>query len=171
MIIIKLGDITKEAVDVVVNAANAGLRGGGGVDGAIHRVAGPQVMDECRRIGGCPTGEAVMTGPGHLCVKKIIHAVGPVWRGGAYREAQLLQSCYRNSFLLAQKGGFRSIALPAISTGAYGYPIGEAAAIALFAGLEFEKAFEEIRYVCFSESDAGVYKAVWENIRNQRSDF
>jgi len=158
MITIKLGDITQEDVEVIVNAANTGLRGGGGVDGAIHRRAGPSVMEECRRIGRCETGDAVITNAGQLKARKIIHAVGPVWHGGGKREARLLKSCYEKSFLLAKKNGLRSIAFPAISTGAYGYPIEEATKIALSVGKKFEKDFNEIRYICFSERDFEVYK-------------
>lgn len=164
MITIKLGDITKEDVDVIVNAVNTRLAGGGGVDGAIHRAAGPKVMEECRKIGGCPTGEAVITNAGLLEAKKIIHTVGPVWRGGDEGEAKLLENCYRNSFLLAKKHGLKSIAFPAISTGVYGYPIEEAAKIALRVGREFEKEFTEIRYVCFSHSDLEVYQKVWSSL-------
>jgi len=165
MITVKLGDITKEDVDVIVNAANSGLRGGGGVDGAIHRVAGPSVMEECRKIGGCETGEAVITGAGNLKVKKIIHAVGPIWRGGDKGEAGLLKSAYENSFRIAKKYGLKSIAFPAISAGAYGYPIDEAAKIALKSGKLFEKDFDEIRYICFSKSDLDVYERIWEDIK------
>ena len=161
MITIKRGDITKEDVDVIVNAANTGLRGGGGVDGAIHRAAGPSVMAECRRIGGCPTGQAVMTNAGDLKAKKIIHTAGPVWGGGKRGEAGLLKDCYENSLKLAREEGLKSIAFPAISTGVYGYPIEEATQIALAAGREFEKEFDEIRFVCFSDKDLEVYREIW----------
>jgi O-acetyl-ADP-ribose deacetylase len=163
MITIKLGDITREDVEAIVNAANSGLRGGGGVDGAIHRAAGPSVMEECRKIGGCPTGQAVITNAGKLKARKIIHTVGPVWHGGGRGEAELLRSAYENSFLLAKRNGLRRIALPAISTGVYGYPIGEAAEIALSVGRKYEKDFEEIRFVCFSEGDLAVYQRVAKN--------
>jgi len=170
MITITLGDITKENVDAIVNAANTGLRGGGGVDGAIHRAAGPSVMEECRKIGGCPTGQAVITGAGKLKAKKIIHTVGPVWRGGGKREPELLKAAYENSFLLAKKNGVKSIAFPAISTGVYGYPLEEATRIALAAGKEFETEFDEIRYISFSERDLGVYTRIWEELRRKRSE-
>jgi O-acetyl-ADP-ribose deacetylase (regulator of RNase III) len=120
MITIKLGDITQEDVEVIVNAANTGLRGGGGVDGAIHRRAGPSVMEECRTIGSCKTGDVVITNAGRLKARKIIHAVGPVWNGGDKGEPRLLESCYEKSFLLARKNGLGSIVFPAVSTGAYG---------------------------------------------------
>ena len=160
MITIKEGDITGEDVDVIVNAANRGLRGGGGVDGAIHRAAGPSVMDECRKIGGCPTGSAVITGGGRLKAKNIIHAVGPVWRGGNNDEPKLLRGCYENSLMLAKKHGLRSIAFPAISTGVYGYPVEEAAEIALKTGEKFEHDFDEIRFICFSKRDFDIYKKI-----------
>jgi O-acetyl-ADP-ribose deacetylase (regulator of RNase III) len=165
---IKLGDITQEDVDVIVNAANTGLRGGGGVDGAIHRAAGPSVMDACRKIGTCPTGEAVITHAGCLQAKKIIHTVGPVWRGGKKGEPELLHNAYQNSFLLAKKEGMHSIAFPAISTGVYGYPLEDATRIALSAGKKFEKDFKEIRYVCFSKPDFDVYERVWKEIREKK---
>lgn len=165
MITIRLGDITREDVEVIVNAANSGLRGGGGVDGAIHRSAGPRVMEECRQTGGCPTGQAVITNAGGLKAKKIIHAVGPVWRGGNKGEADLLKSAYENSLALAKKSGLRTIAFPAISTGVYGYPIEEAARIALAAGRKYENDFDEIRYLCFSERDLQVYKRLWEKLQ------
>jgi len=167
MITIKQGDITTEGVDAIVNAANTGLRGGGGVDGAIHRAAGPSVMAECRRIGGCETGRAVITNAGALKAKRIIHAVGPVWRGGGSGEARLLEAAYRNSFRLARRNGLRSIAFPAISTGVYGYPIEEAARIALRVGMEFEKDFSEIRYVCFSARDREVYRRIWSELEQE----
>lgn len=166
MITIKLGDITKEDVGVIVNAANSGLRGGGGVDGAIHRAAGHLVMEECRSIGRCDTGGAVITNAGQLKARKIIHAVGPIWRGGDKRESELLKSCYEKSFLLAKEEGLRSIAFPAISTGAYGYPIEEATKIALGIGKSFEKDFDEIRYICFSKNDFDVYNRIRMEINN-----
>ena len=165
MVTLKLGDITQEDVDVIVNAANTGLRGGGGVDWAIHRVAGQSVMEECRQIGSCPTGEAVLTNAGHLKAKKIIHTAGPVWRGGNHGEAALLENCYRNSFKLAKRHGLKSIAFCAISTGVYGYPIVDATKIALKIGKEFEKDFDEIRYICFSEGDLKVYQRIREEIK------
>jgi len=162
MIVIKQGDITQEDVEVIVNAANTGLRGGGGVDGAIHRMAGPTVMDECRKIGHCATGDAVITNAGKLKARKIIHTAGPVWSGGNRREPELLRNSYINSLKLALKNGLRSIAFPAISTGVYGYPKRDAAVIALAAGREYEKNFDEIRYVCFSDEDLAVYREVFE---------
>lgn len=164
MITIKLGDITKEDAEVIVNAANTGLRGGGGVDGAIHRAAGPRVMEECRALGGCKTGEAVLTTAGNLKAKKIIHTPGPVWHGGDRGEPELLKNCYENSFKLAQRSGLRIIAFPAISAGVYGYPIEEAAEIALRAGKKFEKDFDEIRYICFSQEDLKAYRRAWEGL-------
>ncbi|UCH12268.1 MAG: O-acetyl-ADP-ribose deacetylase [Candidatus Omnitrophota bacterium] len=160
MITIKLGDITNEDVEAIVNAANTGLRGGGGVDGAIHRAAGPSVMQECRQIGGCKTGDAVITNAGNLKAKKIIHTVGPIWHGGNQGEQELLKDAYENSFLLAKKYNLKSIAFPAISTGVYGYPIEEATKIALGIGRKFEKDFDEIRYICFSQRDFDVYQQI-----------
>lgn len=159
-ITIKLGDITKEDVDAIVNAANESLMGGGGVDGAIHRAAGPSLLEECRKIGGCKTGEAVITGGGRLKARKVIHTVGPVWRGGKKNEAALLNNAYRNSLLLAKKHKLKTIAFPAISTGVYGYPVVEAARIALRAGKEFKDDFDEIVFVCFSGKDLAVYNEI-----------
>ena len=164
MITIKEGDITREKVDVIVNAANSGLRGGGGVDGAIHRTAGPSVMEECRKIGGCNTGNAVITNAGELPVKKVIHAVGPVWRGGGHGEGRLLQDCYENSFHIAKENSLKTIAFPAISTGVYGYPIEEATRIALKTGKMFDKDFDEIRYICFSRRDFDIYNSIWKEL-------
>jgi len=153
------GDITKQEVDAIVNAANSGLRGGGGVDGAIHRAAGPQLLEECAAMGGCPTGEARLTKGYRLPAKYVIHAVGPVWRGGGKGEADLLASAYRSSLALAEERGVRSIAFPAISCGVYGFPIPEAAEIAVRAVRAHVAAgtkLEKILLVCF---DPGVYDA------------
>lgn len=165
MIEIKQGDITQEDVDVIVNAANSGLKGGGGVDGAIHRAAGPSLMAECRAIGGCPTGSAVITNAGRLKAKRIIHAVGPVWQGGRQREAELLRCCYAQSFTLAKKENLRSIALSAISTGVYRYPKPEAARIALETGLKYEKDFAVIRFICFSQEDLVLYEEIRKTLQ------
>ncbi len=157
-------DITRQNVDVIVNAANAGLRGGGGVDGAIHRTAGPSVLEECRKIGGCSTGDAVMTNGGRLKAGKVIHAVGPVWKGGKKKEAELLRRCYCKSFDLAKENGLKRIALPAISTGVYGYPLEPATRIAIEEGLKYQGDFEEIRYVCFSEEDMNIYSMIYQSL-------
>ena len=155
------GDITQQAVDAIVNAANSGLRGGGGVDGAIHRVGGPSIMEECRRIGGCPTGSAVITGAARLAARHVIHAVGPVYRDGRSGERDLLAGAYRSSLELAVGHGLRSVAFPSISTGAYGYPIREAARAALGAAIEFLKAhpgrLDLVRFVLFSPVDFQTY--------------
>lgn len=164
MIVIKQGDITQEGVDVIVNAANTGLKGGGGVDGAIHRAAGPSVMEECRKIGHCDTGGAVITGAGQLKAKKIIHTAGPVWHGGKRNEPVLLKNAYVHSFEVAKKNGLRTIAFPAISTGVYGYPKEAAAEIALGTGKEFESDFDEIRYICFSVEDLAIYQKCFRGL-------
>ncbi len=167
MIRIFQGDITKESVDAIVNAANTQLKGGGGVDGAIHRAAGPSVMKECRKIGKCPTGEAVITGAGDLKARFIIHTAGPVWNGGSRGEAELLEHCYRRSFSVAREAGLKSIAFPAISTGVYGYPKREAARIALQSGRREAGNFERIHYVCFSVDDKAIYDEVWQELQNE----
>lgn len=155
------GDITLEETDAIVNAANSRLAGGGGVDGAIHRAGGPTIMEECRKIGGCPTGSAVITTGGNLKARHVIHAVGPIYRGGNSGESELLASAYRKSLEIAKDKGLKSIAFPSISTGAYGYPIEEAARIALNTVAEFLRehgAPSHVRFVLFSERDLEVYK-------------
>lgn len=154
-------DITTLKVDAIVNAANSSLAGGGGVDGAIHRAAGPGLLEECRRIGGCPTGEARITGGYRLPAKYVIHAVGPVWRGGGRGERELLASCYRNSLELAVRHGAKTVAFPAISTGAYGYPLDEATEVAVQevgAFLEAHPEIEHVTFACFGKAALEAYQ-------------
>ena len=158
MIKVEVGDITRLEVDAIVNAANSSLLGGGGVDGAIHRAAGPGLRKECEGLGGCPTGEARITAGHALPAKHVIHAVGPVWSGGNRGEAELLKNCYRHCFELARESSVRSIAFPAISTGAYRFPKTEAARIAIAAMRAYEASFEEIIACCFSQEDAEIYR-------------
>ena len=157
------GDITREETDAVVNAANSRLAGGGGVDGAIHRAGGPAIMDECRKIGGCLTGKAVITTGGSLSAKYVIHTVGPIYRGGEHDEAALLKSAYRESLELASSNGLKSIAFPSISTGAYAYPLEEAAGIALETVINYLRtntAIELVRFVLFGRQAYEVYKKI-----------
>ena len=148
-------DITKQQVDAIVNAANTSLLGGGGVDGAIHRAAGPELLEECRKLNGCPTGQAKITQGYKLPAKWVIHTVGPVWRDGRHGEDELLASCYRSCFALAEQHGIRTIAFPSISTGAYGFPMDRATRLAL---IEIKKFFarntsvEKVVLVCFGKS-------------------
>ncbi len=155
------GDIAKQGTEAIVNAANSSLLGGGGVDGAIHRAGGPQILEECRKIGGCPTGEARITGGGRLAARWVIHTVGPIYRDGKHGEADLLAGAYRNSLALASERGIKTIAFPSISTGAYGYPITEAARIALTTTVDHLKAHPEItlaRFVLFGRAAYEAYE-------------
>ena len=160
-----LGDITSDhGMDAIVNAANRSLLGGGGVDGAIHRAAGPELLEECRKFGGCETGEARITGAYKLPCKWVIHTPGPIWNGGHQGEADLLGACYRNSLTLAMEKGARKVAFPSISTGVYGYPLVGAAQVAFEAVTQFVKehpdAFDEIRWVLFDERTKAAYDGV-----------
>ena len=156
------GDITRQSTDAIVNAANTTLLGGGGVDGAIHRAGGPAIIEECRRLGGCATGDAKLTGGGKLPARYVIHAVGPVYRDGRHGEPALLASAYRRSLEVGVAHGARSVAFPSISTGAYRFPIGEAAPIALEAAASFlgehPGQLEVVRFVLFSPTDLTVYE-------------
>lgn len=167
MIEIIRGDITKLPVDAVVNAANQTLLGGGGVDGAIHRAAGPGLLAECALLGGCKTGEAKITKGHRLPAKCVIHTVGPVWRGGNNGEPERLARCYRNVLELALKNGIRSIAFPSISTGAFGYPVNQACRIALNETLVFTRAHPEIErvvFVCFDQETLQAYLKAYSEI-------
>lgn len=161
------GDITALRVDAIVNAANTSLRGGGGVDGAIHRAAGPQLLEECRTLGGCPTGEARITKGYRLPAKYVIHTPGPIWRGGGHDEDRLLANCYRNSLRLAVQHDARTIAFPSISTGIYGFPIERASRIAVCevrTFLENDATIEKVVFVCFSQRDYTVYQSAVREI-------
>jgi len=163
------GDITKQDTDAIVNAANKSLLGGGGVDGAIHRAGGRKILEECIKIGGCETGEAVITTGGNLKAKYVIHTVGPVYRDGKHNEPKLLENAYRNCLTLASSKGIRSIAFPSISTGAYRYPLPDAAEIALRAAIQYLKEntdIELIRFVLFGQKTLEIYEKVYASYFN-----
>jgi O-acetyl-ADP-ribose deacetylase (regulator of RNase III) len=156
-------DITTLEIDAIVNAANSSLLGGGGVDGAIHRAAGPELLEQCRTLGGCPAGEARVTGGYALPARWIVHTVGPIWQGGGASEDETLASCYRASLELAAEVGASTVAFPSISTGVYGFPIARAAPIALQAvraGLEQHAGIERVTFVCFDEANFEAYQAL-----------
>ena len=161
MIRVVQGDITALKVDAIVNAANSTLLGGGGVDGAIHRAAGPELKAYCAKLGGCSTGESKITPGFKLPAKYVIHTVGPVWHGGNSNESTLLANCYRNSLDLALKNGVKTIAFPSISTGAYGYPKEKAAKIAVSVMQGYEKKFDEIVACCFSADDRALFERIF----------
>jgi O-acetyl-ADP-ribose deacetylase len=165
-LVITKGDITTESTEAIVNAANSRLIGGGGVDGAIHRAGGPSIMQECRKIGSCPTGKAVITTAGKLKAKYVIHTVGPIYRGGNKGEADLLKSAYLESLKLASSKKLKSISFPAISTGAYGYPIQKAARIALQTIIEYLKKHHDIELVRFILFDQHTYEIFKNELKN-----
>ncbi len=166
------GDITKQSVDAIVNAANTSLLGGGGVDGAIHRAGGPAILEECKRLGGCETGDAKITTGGNLPARHVIHTVGPVWHGGRSGEREKLASCYRRSLEVARENGLTSVAFPSISTGAYRYPLDEAAKVALRTVKEYLEAhtdIELVRFVLFGPESYRAYEQALEDLTAGRA--
>lgn len=172
MLKIVLGDITKVEADAIVNAANTSLLGGGGVDGAIHRAAGPELLNECRMLHGCRTGEAKITGGYRLPARSVIHTPGPVWNGGTKNEEQLLKNCYRNSLKLALENGCRSVAFPSISTGIYRFPLEKASRIAVETIREFLKEHPqmEVQMVCFDEKTMEYYQRALREAQDKRNE-
>jgi O-acetyl-ADP-ribose deacetylase (regulator of RNase III) len=168
------GDITQQTVDAIVNAANTTLLGGGGVDGAIHRAGGPTILEQCRQVGGCPTGEAVITTGGNLPAKRVIHTVGPVWRDGSHREPALLQSAYKNSLLQAERHQCSSIAFPSISTGAYRFPLDKASPIALSTVIDYLKGtttIKAVRFVLFDRATRAAYEETLHHLCAEDKDL
>jgi len=166
------GDITMEDTEAIVNAANQTLLGGGGVDGAIHRAGGSEILEECRSLGGCETGDAKITTGGSLKAKYVIHTVGPIYRGGNRGEEDLLASCYRRSLEIASENGIKGISFPAISTGVYGYPIDEASRVALRTVIEYIKNhddLDQVRFILFTSDDLEVYEEALEELLNTAS--
>jgi len=170
-LVITKGDITNESTDAIVNAANSRLAGGGGVDGAIHRAGGSSIMQECRKIGICPTGQAVITTAGNLGAKYVIHTVGPIYRGGNKGEADLLKSAHLESLKLASKNKIKSLAFPAISTGVYGYPVHEAAQIALKTTIDYLKEHPDIKLVRFILFNQNAYDVFVEELKKIENDI
>ena len=167
LIVLACGDITEETTDAIVNAANERLAGGAGVDGAIHRAGGPAIMAQCRKIGGCPTGQAVITTGGNLQAKYVIHTVGPIYRGGTRNETKLLQSAYRESLKLALQNNLQSISFPAISAGVYGYPMDEAAHLALKTCIDFSHentGIKLIRHILFAQRTYEIFSGEFKKL-------
>jgi O-acetyl-ADP-ribose deacetylase (regulator of RNase III) len=172
-VVLERGDITKVSVDAIVNAANTSLLGGGGVDGAIHRAAGPELLAECRTLGGCPTGSAKITGGHRLPARHVIHCVGPVYHGGKSGEPELLAGCYRTALKLAVENGCRTIAFPAISCGVYGYPLAEAARVALgeaIGFLESDRQLEKVIFVLYDERAYSAFKNACDDLLGPQSE-